>query len=183
MDRCFDRYLILCRETAGQCGLSWQEALSVLRVQEYTGQVRRGYFVESLSGAQFIRKKDFESVTAALLHPKKELVWVNAAEPLQPYGKFIAHKKESAFLNVPGTAAAFYAGRLTALFERQGKTLRVFEEENLKETLCRFAEDFRQGRIFPGKKRIAVLDYPREAESALLESGFLREVQKFVLYR
>ena len=59
MDRCFDRYIILCRETAAACNLPWQEALSRLRVQEYTGQVRRGYFTEGLSGAQFIRKKDF----------------------------------------------------------------------------------------------------------------------------
>lgn len=183
MDRCFDRYLILCRETAAACGLPWQEALSLLRVQEYTGQVRRGYFVEGLSGAQFIRKKDFESVTAMLLHPKEELLWVNAAEPLQPFGKILAHDKEKAFLNVPGTAAAFYKGRLVALFERQGKTLRVFDETNLKETLCRFSESYRQGRIFPGKKRIAVTDYPKEAESALTESGFMREVGKFVLYR
>lgn len=183
MDRCFDRYLILCRETAAACALSWQEALSLLRVQEYTGQVRRGYFVEGLSGAQFIRKKDFESVTAMLLHPKEELLWVNAAEPLQPFGKILAHDKEKAFLNVPGTAAAFYKGRLVALFERQGKALRFFDETNLKETLCRFSESYRQGRIFPGKKRIAVTDYPKEAESALTESGFMREVGKFVLYR
>ena len=64
MTACFDRYLILCRETAAAYGMSWQDALSLLRVQEYTGQVRRGYFVEGLSGAQFIRKEDFEAVIA-----------------------------------------------------------------------------------------------------------------------
>ena len=77
MDRCFDRYLIVCRETAAACEMPWQEALSLLRVQEYTGQVRRGYFVKGFSGAQFIRKEDFSGITARLLHPSRELIWIN----------------------------------------------------------------------------------------------------------
>lgn len=183
MDRCFDRYLILCRETAREGGLSWQEALAILRVQEYTGQVRRGYFVEGLSGAQFIRKKDFEGVTSALVSPGMETVWVNGADPMQPFGKFLPHENGRAFVNVSGTAAAFSKGRLTALLERQGKTLRVFEKEGLREALQLFVREYRCGRIFAGKKRITLEDYPKEAEEILLESGFMREVQKLVIYK
>ncbi|MCM1134088.1 MAG: DEAD/DEAH box helicase [Clostridium sp.] len=183
MDKCFDRYRILCRETAGECGLPWQEAISLLRVQEYTGQVRRGYFVEGLSGAQFIRKKDFEGITSALLHPKKEIVWVNAADPMQPFGKILPHEEGKAFVNVPGTAAAFCGGRLAALFERQGKSLQVFDKETLKDALSLFVEEYRRGRIFAGKKRIAVENYPKEAEEILAESGFVREVQKMTVYK
>lgn len=183
MERCFDRYLILCRETAASCGLSWQEALNLLRVQEYTGQVRRGYFVKGLSGAQFIRGKDFESVTASLLRPQEETVWLNAADPMQPWGKVLPHAADRGFINVPGTAAAFRGGLPIAIFERQGKSLRIFETEGLKEILCQFAEEFKGGRIFPDKKRIVVKEYPAEAASALAESGFLREMQDFCLYR
>ena len=197
MDRCFDRYLILCRETASAYGLSWQEALNLLRVQEYTGQVRRGYFVKGLSGAQFIRRKDFESVTAFLLHPQEERLWLNAADPVQPWGKLLSHEEGRGFINVPGTAVAFCNGLPAALFERQGKTLRVFEREanilyeegkslhveGLEEILNLFTEEFRRGRIFPGKKRIVVKEYPAEAAGALEKSGFLREMQDYVLYR
>lgn len=183
MDRCFDRYRVLCRETALACGLSWQEALKLLRGQEYTGQVRRGYFVKGLSGAQFIRRQDFESVTAALLHPQEESIWLNAADPMQPWGKLLPHAETKAFVNVAGTAVAFRNGLPVALFERQGKTLRVFEWDGLKEMLCLFVEEFRRGRIFPGKKRIIVKEYPAEAAGTLAESGFLREMQDFCLYR
>lgn len=183
MDRCFDRYRVLCRETASACGLSWQEALQLLRVQEYTGQVRRGYFVKGLSGAQFIRRQDFENVTAALLHPQEESMWLNAADPMQPWGKLLAHAETKAFVNVSGTAVAFRKGLPVALFERQGKTLRVFEWDGLKEMLCLFVEVFRRGRIFPGKKRIIVKEYPAEAAGVLAESGFMREMQDFCLYR
>ena len=63
------------------------------------------------------------------------------------------------------------------LFERQGKTLRVFEGAEPEKTLTLFAEEFRRGRILNGKKRIVVKEYPAETAAALEESGFLREMQ------
>lgn len=203
MDRCFDRYLILCRETALSCGLSWQEALNNLRVQEYTGQVRRGYFVRGLSGAQFIRREDFAGVTFALLHPDNaavdggstdqglspgtssqgEVIWLNAADPAQPWGKLFPHEEGRAFVNVPGTAVAFVGGIPAALFERQGKAFRIFQKNGLEEILLRFAEEFRRGRIFAGKKRIVVKEYPPEAAEAFGKSGFMREMQDYCLYK
>lgn len=182
IERCFDRYVILCRETAAAWGLSWPEALKLLRIWEYTGQVRRGYFVRGLSGAQFLRGKDFESVTVQLMHPQEELCWLNAADPMQPWGKLLAHEKERSFIQVPGTAAAFRGGLPVAVFERQGKTLRCFGEGQ-PEALNAFAEEFRGGRIFPGKKRISVKEYPASAAEALAGAGFMHEMQDYVLYR
>lgn len=183
MDQCFDRYRILCRETAAAFGLSWQEALSLLRIQEYTGQVRRGYFVEGFSGAQFIRQKDFTGVTSFLAHPGEEMLWLSAADPMQPWGKLLPHRKERSFLNVPGTVVCFRGGEAVTLFERQGRNLRVLEPEWLAESLSLFGEEYKRGRIYPGKKRIVVKDYPREAEAALAAGGFLKEMQDYVLYR
>lgn len=218
MERCFDRYVVLCRETAAAWGLSWQEALKLLRIWEYTGQVRRGYFVKGLSGAQFLRRQDFESVTARLMHPQAELVWLNAADPMQPWGKLFTHEPGRSFLNVPGTAVAFKNGRPVVVFERQGKVLRlpgteelqggevqnsvpgegVLQEsilpENIRqesilqadvlcEALALFAQEFRRGRIFPGRKRILVKEYPACAAQALAAGGFMHEIQDYVLYR
>lgn len=206
MDRCFDRYLILSRETAAACDLSWQEALNLLRVQEYTGQVRRGYFVRGLSGAQFIRREDFESVTHSLLHPvsvsvtmnadtvgekislsgicpRGEVIWLNAADPGQPWGKLFPHEEGRTFINVPGTAVALVGGIPAAIFERQGKTFRVFEREGLEEILLRFAEEFKRGRIFADRKRIVVKEYPAEAAEIFSKSGFIKEMQDYSLYR
>lgn len=183
MDRCFDRYLILCRETAAAFGLSWQEALSVLRVSEYTGEVRRGYFVRGLSGAQFIRAKDFASVTALLSHPLTETVWVSAADPLQPWGKLLPHEEGRAFLNVGGSAVALRGGLPVVVFEKQGKSCSVFDAEGLEEVLFLFVEEFRRGRIFAGRSRIVVKEYSEEAAYAFERCGFLREIQDYVLYR
>ncbi len=182
MDRCFDRYLILCRETAAACELPWQEALSLLRVQEYTGQVRRGYFVKGFSGAQFIRKEDFGGITARLLHPSRELIWINAADPLQPWGKLLPHQPSLAFTNIPGTAVALREGLPAALFERQGKLLRVFDPAYMQESLQLFTENYRRGQIYADRKRIVVKEYPKEAAEVLSACGFVRESLDYTLY-
>lgn len=182
LERCFDRFLIVCRETAAAGGLSWQEALSVLRIWEYTGQARRGYFVEGLSGAQFIRKKDYASVVSGR-QTEKKLVWVNAADPAQCWGKVLPHREGRNFMNIPGTAIACFGGMPVAVLERQGSVLRVFDEALAQECLSLFAQAYKKGKIFPERKRIVVKNYPDSVKEALSAAGFFREMQDYVLYR
>ena len=186
MDRCFDRYLLLCRETAAACGISWQDALSILRIWEYTGQARRGYFVEGLSGAQFIRGKDYESIVRMLCSGQqsmKKMVWLNAADPAQCWGKILPHKEGRNFVNVPGTVVAGFGGMPVAVMERQGNTLRVFEEEQMDECLGMFAQEYKKGRLFPGLTRSGVKNYHDSSKVGLTRAGFFREMQDYVLYR
>lgn len=183
LESCFDRSLILCRETAAECNLSWQEALSVLRIWEYTGQARRGYFVEGLSGAQFIRGKDYPAVTRLLQNPEKRIIWINAADSVQYWGKVLPHKEERNFLNVPGSAVACFGGLPVMVMERQGKTLRILEKEHQDACLKLFVEEYKSGKIFPAQKRIVVKEYPDMAREALTKAGFLKEMQDYVLYK
>ncbi len=183
LERCFDRSMILSRETAAAWGISWQEALSVLRVWEYTGQARRGYFVEGMSGAQFIRGKDYAAVVRMLQKPEEEIVWVNAADPAQCWGKVLPHKEGRSFLRVPGTAVACYGGLPAAVLERQGKVLRVFEESLAEDCMQEFIKEFQRGKIFCERKRIVIKEYPKTVEVVLSKVGFRREMQDFVVYR
>lgn len=183
IERCFNRSIILCRETAADCNLAWQEALSVLRIWEYTGQARRGYFVEGMSGVQFIRGKDYPAVTRRLQNPEKNIVWINAADPAQCWGKVLPHKEGRGFLNVAGSAVACCGGLPVMVMERQGKTLRVLEEDVVEECLRLFVEEYKGGKIFPMQKRIVVKEYPDTAKEALAKAGFLKEMQDYVLYK
>ena len=183
IENCFDRCLILSRETAAACGLSWQEALSVLRIWEYTGQARRGYFVDGMSGIQFIREKDYATVVRMLKKPEKKLIWVSTADPAQCWGKILPHKEGRNFLNIPGNAVACFGGVPVAVIERQGKTLRIFEKKQQEECLKLFVQEYKRGKIFPALKRIVVKEYPDTAGKALTDAGFLREMQDYVLYR
>lgn len=181
IERCFDRVLVLSRETVGS--LPWSQVLEILRVWEYTGRVRRGYFIEGLSGVQFIRDKEFAAAMTALGQPKHEIIWLSAVDPAQQWGKCLPHRTGRSFLNVPGTAVALRAGLPVVVLERSGKLLRVFDNQYLEEALNSFVLDFIRHRIFHNQNRLIIKDYPAQAALLLSEAGFKRELQDYVLYR
>ncbi len=181
IDRCFERVGILSRETS--YGLVWSRALETLRVWEYTGRVRRGYFIEGLSGVQYIRDQDFSVIMTALEQPSDELIWLSAVDPAQQWGKSLPNMVERSFMNVAGTAVALKAGIPVAVLERMGKQLRVFDLEYLEEALRTFALDFTRHRIYSGQNRLIIKEFPPEAAAALTGAGFKRELQDYVLYR
>lgn len=108
---------------------------------------------------------------------------MNAADPMQVWGKLLPHQEDSAFLNVTGSAVALRGGMPVAVFERNGGILRVFEEAHLEEALEEFAKGYGRGQIFTGRKRILVKEYPDNSVKCLEKSGFSREVQGYALYR
>ncbi|HEX3023193.1 MAG TPA: DEAD/DEAH box helicase [Lachnospiraceae bacterium] len=181
LDRIFDRVVILSRETAQ--GVNWGSALEILRVWEYTGRVRRGYFIEGLSGVQFIRDKDFAGTMLSLEQTRDQITWIPAVDPAQPWGKCLPHMEGRSFLNVPGTVVALSSGVPVAVIEQKGKVLRVFEESKLSEALHAFAQDYSRRRVFPVVNRMIVKQYPSEAGTAFSNAGFIKEIQDYVLYR
>lgn len=181
LDRNFDRSVILCRETVQ--GISWSKALETLRIWEFTGRARRGYFVEGLSGIQFIRDKDYGAAILTLEQQRDQLLWLNAIDPAQPWGKSLLHKPDRKFQNLPGTIVALRSGVPVAVLERQGRSLRVFEPDALEEALLAFVKCYENHTILPAQKRIVIKDYPQEAADALSNAGFRRELQDYVLYQ
>ena len=187
--RYFTEAVVLCRETFLKASMgdefTWREALEILRVWEYTGRVRRGYFIEGLSGAQFIRKDDYEAVTALLQKSDEEPIWLNASDPAQIWGKILKQPKEREFMILPGTAVALLGGLPAAVLEKQGKTLRVFGDDaqsRLDIILSGLVRDFREKKLFADQKRLIVKDYPKYAGDSLKKAGFIHEMQDYVLY-
>lgn len=181
------------KEEAAQAGPGWGEALEILRIWEYIGKVRRGYFVSGMSGAQFIRAQDYDAAVHMLgsyeerrkggggLVKEGDIVWLNASDPAQIWGKALTHGEGRAFMNVPGTAVALRLGEPAAIMERQGKTLRVLGD--MEGVMEAFVRDFREKRIFPGIKRLILKEYPADMMQMLKEAGFMKEMQDYVLYR
>ncbi len=181
VNRAFDRAALLTRETAS--GLPWEMAQTLLRAWEYTGRARRGYFIDGLSGVQYLREGDYAGVRLALEEPDDRLLWLPAVDPAQPWGKLFPHREGRSFLNVPGTAVALRAGLPVAVLEQQGKTLRLLEPAAADEALRAFAQAFHGRRIYPTLRRVTVKQYPPEAAHALRAAGFGAEMQDWVLYR
>ena len=184
LDRAFKKTGLLCRETAAALpDIPWAAALEALRSWEYTGRARRGYFAEGLSGAQYIREDAYPSIIQGLEHPADGIVWLSAADPHQAWGRALPHMADRQFIIVHGTAVALKQGIPAAVFERQGHTLRVFDEDALADVLSAFAKAFNRRSVFPALPRLAVKQYPPAAAQALAGAGFTRVMLDYVLYR
>ena len=181
LDRAFDRWGILCRETAAAEGLAFSEALTLLRRMEYTGEARRGYFVRSLSGAQFVRAGDFNRISERLRQPDADCVCLNAADPAQAWGRILPLDRsgEAAFLCVPGTAVVLEAGRVALIAERQGAALRAPQPSEA--AVQALAAAFRAGRVYPHLRLLTVKEYPAALAPWLEKAGFIREMRDYVL--
>ncbi len=181
LDRAFDRWAILCRETASAEGLAFSEALTLLRRMEYTGEARRGYFVRGLSGAQFVRAKDFDRISEGLRRPEAGCLCLCAADPAQAWGRILPLDRsgEEAFLCVPGTVVVLEAGRLALIAERQGAVLRAPRANEAAVTAL--AAAFRAGKIYPHLRILTVKDYPAALVPWLEGAGFIREMRDYVL--
>ncbi len=177
----FDRYLIVSRETAS--GENWQNLLSALRNLEYAGKVRRGYFVKGLSGAQFVRESDFESVVYLLKSPFESTCVLSALDPMQPYGKILPHAEGRAFSRLASTAVVLYAGMPIAVFEKSGEAMSIFDRENAQKAVSAFADAFKNGYVFPHLKKITVKSFDPSYKDALSACGFQSDMMYMTLFK
>ena len=102
---------------------------------------------------------------------------------MQPWGKLLPHQPGLAFTNIPGATVALRGGQPVALFEKQGKLLRVLDPAYLPEALQQFTDLYHHGQIYADRKRIVVKEYPKEAAEVLSVCGFVRESLDYTLYR
>lgn len=183
LDAAFSRWAILSREAARREGIAWDQALARLRVMEYTGQVRRGYFVDGLSGAQFVRAADFERVYAQLGRQDDSFFCLNAADPLSPWGSILKIPEGQAFLCVSGTVLVLCGGSIRLIFERYAQRLRVLDSARLDQALACFARAFSLRQVYPSLNALTLREYPNCACGALEAAGFSREMLVYALRR
>ncbi len=100
-----ERYGLVCRETAKAeaAGGGFAPVYQVLKAMEDSGQLRRGYFVEGLSGAQFARPGVVERLREVRLsqaerdEPDVDSVLILAAvDPANPYGAMLPWPQSAA---------------------------------------------------------------------------------------
>ena len=102
---------------------------------------------------------------------------------MQAWGAYLTHEEGRAFLRVPGAAVALMDGAVVAVSEKQGETLRVFDDPAAPEALRALADAFRRGAIFPTLPRLLIKKYPPTAAPHLEAAGFIREMLDYTLMR
>jgi ATP-dependent Lhr-like helicase len=118
-----------------------------------------------------------------LEHPTDNVIWLAASDPSQAWGKTLPHDPDRQFNILHGTVVALKKGIPAAVFEKQGHTLRVFDEHALAEALTALAEAFTKRNIFPAITRVTVKQYPQTAVQALVDAGFVQVMLDYVLHR
>ncbi|WP_022882986.1 Lhr family ATP-dependent helicase [Gryllotalpicola ginsengisoli] len=140
-----DRYGVVTRGSVQNEGLPGGFALAyrVLSEFENTGQVRRGYFIETLGAAQFASAPTVDRLRGFTLDetapPPLSTVTLAATDPANPYGAALpwpdppAGENGAATGHRPGRKAGglvtLVDGRLVLYIERGGKTVLAFSDD------------------------------------------------------
>ncbi len=133
-----ERYGVVSREAAlhEEIPGGFKTLYPVLKEMEERGQLRRGYFVEGLSGAQFALagaverlRETRERMSAS---PEPAIEAYAAVDPANPYGALLAWPESQTERNlrprrVPGAWVLLHEGKLVLFLERGGRSLLTFK--------------------------------------------------------
>ena len=121
------RYGVVAREMAlAEDGPApWAAVYQTLKRREALGQVRRGYFVKGLSGAQFALPDAVER----LRQPRQGSLLLNATDPANLYGALLSFEGEGRLTRLATNYLALVDGRPALAIEGQGRDLRPLSDE------------------------------------------------------
>ena len=184
-----ERYGVLTRETVGLdfWAPPWRDLASILARAELRGEVRRGYFVEGLSGIQYASLEVAELLArhANLASPEVKPILISTLDPSNLYGSgapLDINLLEGGTARLPRSAANYLvlcAGRPVLIIEGYGKRLTGLSsasEEELRAAtslLPRLAKGSRRVLKVESYNGAATLASP--SVPWLTEIGFVRD--------
>jgi ATP-dependent Lhr-like helicase len=154
------RWGIVTRESLeGEVGAwNWARIYRQLVRMEMRGEVRRGYFVQGLPGAQFALPEAVEQLRAARPRPpdhrgagdrapiEPELVVMNAVDPANLYGPQREGTAQEPILTASGEPLAFSRVPSTWLVQQSGRPVLVAADSGARITLTEGVDEGLAGR-------------------------------------
>ncbi len=128
------RYGIVAREFYRREELlPWQMIAAQFQRMEMRGEIRRGYFVEGLSGMQFALPAAVEQLrrVCAERHREEQPILINACDPANPFGHGIVLGTHT-LARTPTNYIAVHRGTPILLLESNGARLHVFPEASIE---------------------------------------------------
>jgi ATP-dependent Lhr-like helicase len=183
-----ERHGVVTREGVLADGLvgGFTAVYGVLKLLEERGQVRRGYFVDGLGGAQFAlpgavdRLRSAREVADALLHPERvdAPVVIAATDPAQPYGSTLAWPATAGRpTRSAGAVVVLRQGVPMVWFDRRSAHLVTFpasaDDGSWAEALAMLVKDGRARSVEVRKVDGAALDPHGPVAVALSAAGFV----------
>ncbi len=128
------RYGIVAREVCRREDLlPWSVLAGHFHTMELRGEIRRGYFVEGLSGMQFALPEAVEQLRSLIAMPDKthEMVMINSCDPANPYGPGVEISGTTIRLSrLTGNHIFFVSGSPVLIFENFGARLWTIGEQH-----------------------------------------------------
>ena len=105
--------------------ISWRAIYHELRRLEYRGEIRRGYFVQGLGGAQFALPHAVERLRGASTDSDPPLIVMAASDPANPYSLALDVVQRDPLARPRGSGALLVtrAGRIIIAVEGRGRRL------------------------------------------------------------
>lgn len=193
------RYGLACRELAlcDERLPPWRMLYEVLNRLELTGEVRRGYFVEGLSGAQFALPEAVRQLQALALPSQAEAPFtlVHSLDPANLYGASapfdVGEEFARPFVRRPGNWLVLRGGKPMLIVEQQGKRLSTMpnlpRDEIAAATAC-LPAILRNGQRRDIRHKLTVEEWngqpvtTTEGKDMLEAAGFVRDYQAMSLY-
>jgi ATP-dependent Lhr-like helicase len=128
-----ERYGVVARDwwRRERPAVGWRDIYHVLKRMEFRGEVRRGYFVRGLAGAQFVRPDAVEELRGAAGAAEADdlpVVVIAASDPANPYNLPPAPGVQPDLLTRPrgrGALLVMRGGRVLLAVEGRGRSVRV----------------------------------------------------------
>jgi ATP-dependent Lhr-like helicase len=177
--------------------LPWRVLYEVLSRLELTGEVRRGYFVEGLSGAQFALPEAMELLMDAPSTASAGVTLVHSMDPANLYGAGapfdvpLLDGGTRPMLRRPGGWVALKAGRPVLLVESQGKKVTALasaSRDDVTAAVKTLPGIFEHQKDLSLRHKLTVEEWNGEPVTAgpgreLLEAaGFVRDYNGMTLY-
>jgi len=194
------RYGIVARELALMSGgtVPWRIHYEILSRLELAGEVRRGYFVEGLSGAQFALPDAARMLQSIALpsSSRAPAILSHSLDPANLYGSGGALEMPSltsdprGFLRRPGNWLVLKAGRPLLLIEQQGRRLTALSSnpDELAVAVARLPDIVKLTASGDMRHRLTVETWNEEpitstiGKDLLAQNGFVRDYQAMTLY-
>ena len=105
--------------------ISWRAIYHELRRLEYRGEIRRGYFVKGLGGAQFAMPHAVERLRGAATDSDPPFIVMAASDPANAYSLTLEHVDRDPLGRPRGSGALLVtrAGRIIIAVEGRGRRL------------------------------------------------------------
>ncbi len=196
-----ERYGIVARELAqlDPSLLPWRVLYEVLSRLELAGEIRRGYFVEGLSGAQFALPDAARMLSELGVSNGRSdpVVLLHSLDPANlygsggPFGTPWAGEDDPPFSRRTGNWIALSAGRPILLVESHGKRVtpcRGAGPDEVRQALESLRDLLRTGHGVNLRGKVSVEEWAgravtmTEGKDLLEAAGFVRDYQAMTLY-